>query len=296
MANILRNTATDFSFRAIFSEAWQSVKGAKLAFFTLFIAICLIDAVISLITKQHGLLTTLFTISDARHLQIEKGSQFLVNIINVLFYTGIALIAIKQVRHETINIKTGFAPFKRWLPLCVTALVNIVIVCTIMIGLSKFTAWLAGYLITEPLLTTSSTSQQFAQSSLSQIQLLISHPKQELGKLLIVMLYLATMALSSLYIIFSIFSLPLIVDKGKSIYGAIKTSFSMVKKHWFKLCVLMFGFIPLIFMLLFIPAIIGFSLKQNLTIVFGTIISFVLAIWLIPFMAMLYGVSYRRLS
>jgi hypothetical protein len=236
-------------------QAWRLVKGAKLSFWTASLAWVGMAAVILGAAWGISLLTP--PAIAFNHFTLLALTWIIIMLTAPLF-AGMNMVAIKRVRNEPVNIRTGFQYFNQWLPLAFAFLV-ISLITTIIVALVTLTIDF-GIL---PLFTDQTRNHWL---------------------LLISVTLFSTLIFNFTYALL-IFIIPLIADRKIAVLQALKTSVQTAKTHWLKLFNLLIIFYALNFLALLaceIPFI-------------GLICYIVINIWLIPFIFLNIGVAYHQL-
>lgn len=198
------------------------------------------------------------------HMDAQGSSTFyrylLMPLINAVvvapFYAGAFMTAILCARGQPIGPKTGFQYFSKSVPVIITMLII------------AFAANIITYIAHLPAL---GNAMNFHTGWLNLIAILIT-----------IVVYL-----------FTLFSVPLVVDKNLSPVPAIKTSFQIIKHCWLKtlaLLIIMYVF----FIVAMIPFYVG-AMIHPIAKIIGGLITIGILIWLVPFIFLLQGVLYHKL-
>jgi len=181
------------------------------------------------------------------------------NVIVAPLYVGAIMVAIKKVRQESIDGASGFKYFHLYIPLVIVAL---------MVSL----AGSAPHLLVAYLVVTTKEVSIFLDIIMVLISLVIA--------------------------IFFLLALPLVADKSKAPFVAIKQSLVTMPRYLPKvLLIFLVGYLFIFIAVL--PAVIGMSINMifhNVLIMYvGVAISAAASVWLVPFYILLVGVIYHHL-
>ena len=178
------------------------------------------------------------------------------NVVVAPFFAGAVMTGIKRARGEAIEVKTGFRYFNKTWQVMVAML------------LIAFLANILNYIVHLP----------------SIVIALNLHA----GWLNII-----AAIVSILVYVFTLFSVPLIVDKNHSPWGALLASFHIIKKSWFKVLILLI-IVYVFFIIAAIPLFVGAMIHPYAKLL-GAIILIVALVWLLPFMFLVQGALYHQL-
>lgn len=174
------------------------------------------------------------------------------------FYAGAVMVAVKHTRGESVSAGTGYSYFSRYLPLAIT-LVVVSFIASILI-----------MIVNAPSIMPSNTGTKALFEFVGSI-------------------------FSTIVYTFLLLAIPFAADKGFAPFKAISASYNHVKPHWFKVfLIIIIGY--LILMVALIPTVAGVFTHNVYGIVLGVIVSLVLMVWLLPFIFLLQGVIYNRLT
>lgn len=236
-------------------QAGRLLKGTKLSFWTTSLAWVAMAAVILGVAWVISLVTP--PAIAFNHFTL-LAVTWIVIMLTAPLFAGMNMVAIKRVRNEPVNIRTGFQYFNQWLPLALAFLVISLITATI-IALVTF-AVNFGIL---PLLTDQARNHW----------------------LLIIAVTLSSTLIFNLTYALLIFIIPLIADRKMAVFQALKISVQTAKTHWLKLFNLLIIFYALNLLALLICEIPFI----------GLICYIVINIWLIPFIFLNIGAAYHQL-
>lgn len=179
------------------------------------------------------------------------------NVLVAPFYAGAVMTAIQHIRGEKTVPASGFFYFKYYLPLAI-ALIIITFIASIGMMIINIPTVAASF-----------------------------------GKNISWLEGLAALYSTIIYTFF-ILTIPLIADKNKQPFKAMRASFNLVKPHWLKVfaIILISYFVILLFT---VPLFLGISFMKTLAIIIGGIILIGAAIWLIPWIFMIQGMIYHLL-
>ncbi len=192
-------------------QAGRLLKGTKLSFWTTSLAwvgmaavILGVGWVISLVIPE-AIAFNHFTL---------LAFTWIVIMLTAPLFAGMNMVAIKRVRNEPVNIRTGFQYFNQWLPLALAFLVISLITATIIA------------LVT-----------------------LLTDQARNHWLLIIAMTLFSTLIFNLTYALL-IFIIPLIADRKIAVFQALKISVQTAKTHWIKLFNLLIIFYALNFLAL----------------------------------------------
>lgn len=174
------------------------------------------------------------------------------------FYGSSMMVAIKHLRGEPVTIKTGYQYLHRYIPVAITMAI---------IGL-------VSNIIS--IITNIPSIAETLGPSLPYFDLLSG--------------------LFSLFVyVFFLLAIPLIMDKNYKVGQALRESLKKIKSYWLRACVI-FLLAYLILFVTYIPAIAGLVLHSTIVTLFGGAFFIAILIWFLPFLFLLAGSIYLRLT
>jgi len=253
MNNDASISSSDISVTSVFSKAWSLVHGSKGAIWSVAVLILLIAATLEWITNRVIGIDIQHTHYAIRYILL----PILTNLFIAPFYAGGVMVAIKRVRGESINIKSGYQYLRQFLALAITMIV---------VGLI---------------------------SNLLTMVINIPTIAFALGRSLPYFDIAAVLFSLAVYTFF-ILSIPMIIDKQYTPGQALLASPMLVKQKWLQIFLIFLVTYLCLFVLL-IPTFLGLILSNSTLMLIGSVIIIAALIWLLPFVFLLTGVIYHRL-
>ena len=257
-----------FSVRDVVSSAWKNIKGTKWPIWSVLLVLFLIAITLTTIT---GLITGSMGVFMIQGGKISIGHTFGYVFTAVLFEiiviyltapltAGAQMVALKKSRGESVSATTGFGFWGKWLSLGTTIIlftIGIILVYLVFTLLTVLTAFGAVWL-----------GVIFGA----------------LGVIAVV-----------LYYTFFLFNLLFVADKGKGPFAALVCSAKAVAQHWFRV-LLIWIYVVLACVVTMLPLFLAMTCPIGWIKAAGAIISFVLVIWLIPYLHLILATAYNKLS
>ncbi|AZV75157.1 hypothetical protein [Coxiella burnetii] len=172
------------------------------------------------------------------------------------FFAGAVMTAISRARGEAVSPRSGYQYFRKTLP--------------VMLGmlLITFLATIVNYIVHLPPIATA------------------------VGRYAVWLNILGSIVAIFVYV-FTILTIPLIVDKNHTPWDGLIASFRLVKPYWFKVFMLIL-IIYVFFIVATIPLIVG-SMIHPYARLLGAGIFILILVWLLPYIFLIQGVLYHKL-
>lgn len=256
------DAGNQFSTRSVIKTAWHNVKGTKWAIWAPELIMVLIYLGIAVMFGVVGRITGFL----AHGMEMSMGfitGLLIFEIVAVFLISplagGIQMVALKRSRGETLSASTGFQYWHKWIPLGFTVLFFVL-----------------GNLIINQIFSMLIR----ASATLPVVSVLLS-----------VLLLIAAL----LYITFFVFNILFVADKDKGPWKALGDSAKIVAPHWFRVLLLLI-YLLLIYVVIALPAVLGFLCPQTIVKILGVIVSLALLIWGVPYSYLILATTFHKLS